>query len=311
MKRKFSILIALVMAILLCLTPVMVGAVSGYDTKLVLENKDAGWNEINGDGIKGVLWFNSSGYEFEYQFFAKGLEASTDYSLIYYADPWAGDNPGAVIAEFTSNGAGRIPKWQTGSIDLGMSLPHEDDENEEGAKIWLVPTAFLTDGALPLDTWGREAILFERDLITYTDIGVEPVPEPVPNWILAYLEIQETHLQVFMPWGFGDYRYQGDRSTVYGEVDVVGYYEGEAYRLVIPEGTEVGTAENRPSSLFLSSIDPLIIFPGDITFSNDCYIYKMVGELIKTKGGFVDGKWVAGEWVGDGYWDLVVTFTGS
>ncbi len=292
MKRKLGILIALVMAISLCLSPAMVSAVGYYDTTLRLENKDSDWNEILRDGIKGVLRFNSSGYEFEYQFFAKGLEASTEYSLIYYADPWAGDNPGAVIAEFVSNGAGRIPKWQIGSVELGMSLPCESDANYlEGAKIWLVPSSFLTDGALPLDTWDREAMLFERNLITYTDTGTTPVVEPETDWECIYLEIQQTQLQVFMPWGFGDVHYSNSTLSELFVVGTDGAYNGQQYVVVIPAGTAVVDGNGlRPASLRIYIVEDVPVIVPSVTFSQPCTLYTVDGRLYKT----YMGEWVGG-----------------
>jgi hypothetical protein len=125
-----------------------------------------------------------------------GLAKDTSYTLIYYADKedrftnWGGDNPGAVIKTFTYNGTNII------SLDeeLNMNLPSPPDKNIDlynycvgggagesythchGAKIWLVPTADLTNENLPLINWNPTTYLFETDLITYLDCN-KPVEE--------------------------------------------------------------------------------------------------------------------------------------
>ncbi|MDO8471146.1 MAG: SipW-dependent-type signal peptide-containing protein [bacterium] len=164
---------------------------------LILENKDTSWNvidETSGPEIQGTLTYNTAGNEFDYTFQATGLTSSIDYSLIYYADKdprfssWGGDNPGAVIGTFATDGSGSI---STGALstNLGMDLPQSPDWNISpvpdycddnntyddyntcaGAKIWLVPTSNLTGGSsLPLVSWSPSTYLFETDLINYND----------------------------------------------------------------------------------------------------------------------------------------------
>ena len=59
----------------------------------------------------------------------------------------------------------------SGSNNLGMNLPHENDDNyyedPSGAKIWLVPTADY-NGTM-MTGWHADKILFEHELITYED----------------------------------------------------------------------------------------------------------------------------------------------
>jgi len=175
-KRKtFSVLFALVLVLSFSLVTA-VPAVA-YTNTLELENKDGDWNEITGDGIYAMLDFNSVGPEFEYSLQAWGLETSTEYALIYYGDQpdpfvnWGGDNPGGIIETFTTDGSGNIPAT-AGSKELNMSLPCDPDINIDGAKIWLTPTDLLTDdNALPMIVWQPTRILFEHNLVTYTDTG--------------------------------------------------------------------------------------------------------------------------------------------
>jgi len=185
-KRKtFSILFATVLAVSLCLVPVVASAVT-YDSSLTLENKDASWAIIS-DGISGTLDYNASGNNFNFSFTATGLTASTNYSLIYYADTedryndWGGDNPGAFIATFATDGSGNISSGDM-SVNLGMDLPCSPDANAyfydytgdpdyydhaTGAKIWLVPSTYYT--APEVTTWAPDTFLFETDLIWYDD----------------------------------------------------------------------------------------------------------------------------------------------
>ncbi len=203
MKKKLSILIALVMAISLCLTPAValaqVGLTGGsYENTLNLENKDAAWAIKPGDGIGGTLGYNSAGTTFDWGLDAHGI-ADGSYALIYYADfsgarfgTWGGNNPGAVIATVTASG--NIIST-SGSVNLAMDLPCPFDANQfehdysgtpdfytvtdvdghaHGAKIWLVPTSALTGGtSLPVTAWPpTDNWLFETDLVWYDDTDV-------------------------------------------------------------------------------------------------------------------------------------------
>jgi len=200
MKKKISFLIALVMAISLCLTPAVVQAQSVslggavYTNTLMLENKNPStWAIIGGDNIGGILGYNAAGSTFDWGLQAQGIADGT-YALIYYADysgdrfgTWGGDNPGAVISNTIVATGGTI--LTGGSIDLGMDLPCPPDANQfehsyagspdfysnaHGAKIWLVPVAALTGGStLPVTAWPpTDNWLFETDLIWYDDTDV-------------------------------------------------------------------------------------------------------------------------------------------
>lgn len=141
---------------------------------LVLENKsgDPDWQIKGGDNMKGNLAYNVKGPKFDYTFSATGLKNTTEYRLIYYADPWKGNNPGALIASFTTDGNGDIGVT-TGSVELGMDLPHASDANyPAGAKIWLVTASDYNGGSAsvgPMTGWHFADYLFETALITYDD----------------------------------------------------------------------------------------------------------------------------------------------
>jgi hypothetical protein len=119
-----------------------------------------------------------------------------EYSLIYYADTedrfndWGGDNPGAIIATGTTvDGVLTL----SGSVYLGVDLPHPDDangyfydyteppdsyDNATGAKIWLVPSECYDANDTKVNSWEQSRFLFETDLIEYeyTDVTVPAVP---------------------------------------------------------------------------------------------------------------------------------------
>jgi len=200
LRKKLSILFALVMAISLCLVPAVVqaddsvGISAGvYTNTLTLDNKTSAWATTPNDGIGGTLGYNAAGEEFVWGLEAAVLRPSTDYALIYYADKsnrfvdWGGDNPGALISLVTSDEFGVIA--ESGSTELGMDLPCFPDANQfeisygdppdsyvhpHGAKIWLVPATALPGdwpSSIPWTTWDRVSILFETDLIQYDDTG--------------------------------------------------------------------------------------------------------------------------------------------
>ncbi len=171
-----------------CVTEI---CLAGKEQTLILENKDTNWQVIGNDNIQATLTYNDSGQKFSYKLIATGLQKSTSYSLIYYADfpprfnLWGGNNPGALIAKFTTDSSGNYDS-NSQSVDLGMSLPSEPDwniapepdycdnhngkdnyANCSGAKIWLVPSIDYNEIDKKVKTWEQDKFLFETDLISY------------------------------------------------------------------------------------------------------------------------------------------------
>lgn len=181
--RKLFILLAL----LLSFIPIQAQAVT-YDGgissvgTLVLDNKDTVWARVT-DGKYGTLTYNSEGATFNFSFTGVGLEVSTAYSLIYYANPYPGNNPGALIGVGTSGTDGGLVI--TGTPNLNMNLPTPPDANmlidhsvapdnyahKYGAKIWLVPSDCYSGTSVTV--WSPTRFLFETDVITYTDTDLE------------------------------------------------------------------------------------------------------------------------------------------
>jgi len=150
-------------------------------TTLALNNKDSNWVEIDSDDIEGALVFETMKTTFDFELDATGLVANTDYSLIYYADPWAGDHPGAWIVTVTTDGSGVIST--TGSKNLAMNLPSEPDENYlNGAKIWLVLASDYDTNTQEMIAWNPDSYLFEHELVAYSDCNIE-----CPCWLAPLL----------------------------------------------------------------------------------------------------------------------------
>lgn len=141
----------------------------GAITSTSLDNKDpVTWEPIS-DTMHGQLTYYTSGPTFDYNLTATGLVSGTEYSLIYYADPYPGNNPGALIATYMANGSGVISALGE-SVNLNLDLPDPADSNyPAGAKIWLVPSSDYDAGTNSLTVWNPTTYLFEIDLITYDD----------------------------------------------------------------------------------------------------------------------------------------------
>ena len=131
------------------------------------------WEVIVDDTYADLTW--TDGSLFNYTLNAQGLPASANYDLIYYADGWPGNNPGALIGKHTTDAAGKIIGG-FGSPDLGMDLPHVNDGNYAvGAKIWLIPDAAYDDATKSVIVWPPDfnTWLFEGNVyIHYNDTDV-------------------------------------------------------------------------------------------------------------------------------------------
>lgn len=138
---------------------------------LYLYEKDpANWSIVP-DGAWGKLKFNLAGPTFDYVFNGHKLMAGTDYSLIYYADPWPGNHPGALIASGAADAGGNI--HLASSVDLDTNLPNAADANyPTGAKIWLVLSSDYDATTHGMTAWNPTKYLFEHNLITYTDTNL-------------------------------------------------------------------------------------------------------------------------------------------
>ena len=134
-----------------------------------LYEKDAEWVIVDG-GAWGKMKYNQSGETFDFVFNGHGLEPYGDYTLIYYADPWAAKKLclGTGIADEEGN------VHIEGSADIGTDLPAGwDDPEYDGAKIWLVLTSDVNcdNGEGQMTGWTPAEYLFEYDVINFDYIG--------------------------------------------------------------------------------------------------------------------------------------------
>ena len=124
-------------------------------------------------GAWGKMKYNLSGPEFDFVFNGHGLVPGTDYTLIYYPDPWP--VTGLICLGIgTVNGNGDI--HIAASVDTG-DLPIDTDENL-GAKIFLVLSSDVDCDGQVMTNWtgpypgnpdGLNIYLFEDEQITFDD----------------------------------------------------------------------------------------------------------------------------------------------
>ena len=171
MKRFLMIALVVAMMTALIAVPVMAAGKNGQSGKsnighLYLWEKDnTDWTIVD-DGAWGKMKYNLSGESFDFVFNGHELEPGLDYTLIYYPDPWPGNN-------LICLGAGTV--CEDGNIHIKNSvetgdLPIESDTND-GAKIWLVLTDDVDCENNTMTGWNGTEYLFEGALITfdYTD----------------------------------------------------------------------------------------------------------------------------------------------
>lgn len=131
------------------------------------EKDPSTWIIVDG-GAWGKMKYNLSGPTFDFVFNGHGLVPTTDYTLIYYPDPWPGSGL-KVLGIGIVNDEGDI--HISGSIDPGEDLPADWDDNSDesptgteiyGAKIWLILTADYGGDPLQMTGWNPADYLFEN-----------------------------------------------------------------------------------------------------------------------------------------------------
>ncbi|MBN2315469.1 MAG: hypothetical protein JXM79_16185 [Sedimentisphaerales bacterium] len=163
--KKYLLLIAV--AIIMA-TPAVSSALTLTKEYLWLFEKDPVTWDVNDNGAWGYMDYRPEYKTFAFWFGALGLEANTDYTLIYYPDPW----PGAgliCLGSGTSDSDGRLHISETPNTG---DLPKEFDGNyPTRAKIWLVLTTDVDCANQQMVGWQPERYLFEDDAsnVTYDD----------------------------------------------------------------------------------------------------------------------------------------------
>lgn len=125
-------------------------------------------------GRWGQMKYNLLGDKFRFSFEGKKLLRNTEYTLIYYPDPWPGNNL-ICLGTRKSNGAGNLQINGSKEILKGLPIPDDanylpqNDSGAVGAKIWLVLTADVQCDCTPphMENWNPSAYLFEGNLIVY------------------------------------------------------------------------------------------------------------------------------------------------
>jgi len=127
------------------------------------EKNPADWSIVD-DGAWGKMNYRLAVPQFRFVFNGHGLLPGTDYTLIYYPDPWPGTGA-QCLGSGVVNEDGNV--HIADRVELGTDLPATGDANA-GAKIWLVLTADV-ECSVSLVGWNPTAYLFEHELITYED----------------------------------------------------------------------------------------------------------------------------------------------
>jgi peroxiredoxin len=118
--------------------------------------------------VLGTLEFNLEGPQFNYVLDAHKLRPKTEYSLIYYSDPWPSSKAGTLIGGAKTNSNGDVKL--NSSIDLGMNLPDAKDTNHPtGADILLVLSEDYDREGKMMRQWHPGEYLWPAWEITYTD----------------------------------------------------------------------------------------------------------------------------------------------
>lgn len=182
MKKIMKILATIAGVLGIMVVSAMAAGPSGQAGKsnvahLYLYEKNPDTWEIVEGGAWGKMKYNLSGPTFDFVFNGHGLSQNTSYSLIYYADPWPGNNPGAFLASGMSDALGDI--HLAGSVNLGIDLPSPPDQNAgpcpspggvspcPGAKIWLLLSSDYNASTKAVVGWNPTEYLFEFQGIIY------------------------------------------------------------------------------------------------------------------------------------------------
>jgi len=133
---------------------------------IYLFEKDPITWEIVENGAWGKMKYNLEGATFNFVFNGHNLTPGLRYTLIYYPDPWPGNDLICLGTEIANDGCNVHIK---GSIDTG-DMPTEDDDNyPDGAKIWLVLSRDVDCENAMMIGWDPTEYLFEYDIISFND----------------------------------------------------------------------------------------------------------------------------------------------
>jgi len=176
--RKASLLALLVALILLwAVSPALArghhrGHASAGVTHLVQKDPMT-WDAID-SGAAGKLKYKLRGFELKVNFKGEKLTPSTDYTLIYYPDPWPGKGL-ICLGEGVADEAGNLKIKNRAPV---TNLPLEGDANYPcGAKIWLVLTSDVDCEGRQMVGWHPEAYLFQTGLVNFAPVVAVEGPD--------------------------------------------------------------------------------------------------------------------------------------
>jgi len=135
------------------------------------------------DGAWGSMSYNLWGPTFDFVFHGRGLVPGGQYTLIYYPDPWPGEQLICLGVGIANGGGNLLIK---GRQTMDTSLPADYDANwtpcgenapadcpsgAVGAKIWLVLSSDVDCGSPDVKSkmvgWNPTEYLFEYNLINF------------------------------------------------------------------------------------------------------------------------------------------------
>ncbi len=146
---------------------------------LYLHEKNPETWEIIDKGAWGKMQYFMSGEKFDFVFNGHGLQKGTNYTLIYYPDPWPG-NGLICLGKDTANGGGNV-HMNTQVDTCDMPAPY-DANYPEGAKIWLVLSEDVDCENQAMTSWHPTEYLFEYQLMTFEDTDCDwPTSECSPG----------------------------------------------------------------------------------------------------------------------------------
>jgi len=133
---------------------------------VLMENKNFANKDnptIVHDDVRGTLTYGVRDSKFNFSFSGKAPLADTDYTLIFYPEPWStpsGQWPGPVIILGTahSDGSGNVSIPPT-SLEL--------NQNIRNMKVWLVKSTDLSGNNF--NAWNGNDYLFELGMMDYYD----------------------------------------------------------------------------------------------------------------------------------------------
>jgi len=146
------------------------------------------WPIFPNNGRWGELKYSLWGNNFDFSFRGRNLLPDTNYTLIYFPDPWPGNDLiclGNGQTNPAGNKQGKNRRHENkppgnieihGSMDIGTSLPADYDANFNpitpsgavGAKIWLVLSSDVQcTSPTRMVQWTPTDYLFEYNLIVY------------------------------------------------------------------------------------------------------------------------------------------------